>query len=104
MRKSTIAKHLILGPDAQLSRAIGTEIRLRREAMGLSQAACGEPLTRAYVSQVEHGRVTPSLASLLIIAERLNTSAATILETAEERLRSGPDHAHQIEAHLARRS
>jgi hypothetical protein len=42
-------------------------------------------MTRAFVSSVENGRLVPSIPSLLIIARRLGTTAAVILEAAEGR-------------------
>lgn len=86
MRTSTIAKHRIGGADSTFARALGHEIRQRREALGLTQGSAAGPLTRAFVSSVESGRLTPSLPSLLIIARQLNASAATILKAVELQL------------------
>jgi hypothetical protein len=83
MRTSTIAKQRAGGADSVFARALGHEIRQRREALGLTQAFAAGPLTRAFVSSVESGRLTPSLPSLLIIARQLNASAATILKAVE---------------------
>jgi len=66
-----------LGPGARL--AIGERIRARRVATGLSQAALGSPRTRSFVSQVEHGRIAPSLASLFAFAERLGLDPAELI-------------------------
>lgn len=77
---SSIAKHHdldLLG--AQARRAIGDRIRSRRIASGLSQAALGSPRTRSFVSQVEHGRTAPSLASLFAFAERLGLDPAELI-------------------------
>lgn len=86
MRKSTIAKHRTGGRDSIFARALGHEIRQRREALGLTQTLAAGPLTRAFVSSIERGRFAPSLSSLLIIARQLNTSAATILRAVELQL------------------
>ena len=67
----------LLGPRARL--AIGARIRSRRVASGLSQAALGSPRTRSFVSQVEHGRIAPSLASLFAFAERLGLDPAELI-------------------------
>jgi transcriptional regulator with XRE-family HTH domain len=83
MRSSTIAKHRTAGRDTAFARALGQEIKRRREALGLSQASVAGPLSRAFVSSVESGRLTPSLPSLLIIARQLNASAANILKAVE---------------------
>jgi len=84
MRASTIAKHAGTGGGTAFAIALGQEIRRRRLALGLSQADLGAPLSRAFVSLVEHGRLTPSLPSLLLIASRLGTTGAALLATAEE--------------------
>ena len=86
MRTSTIAKQRIAGRDSSFAKALGLEIRQRREALGLTQTSAAGPLTRAFVSSLESGRLTPSLSSLLIIARQLNTSAATILEAVDLKL------------------
>jgi len=77
---SSIAKHLEgeqLGPRTRL--AIGERIRSRRVASGLSQAALASPRTRSFVSQVEHGRIAPSLASLFAFADRLGLDPAELI-------------------------
>src|SRR2546429_6695 len=79
MRQSSIAKHLSCGPDSALARSIGLELKRRRIAAGLSQGQVGRPLSRAFVSAVEHGHVVPSLPSLLLLAGRLGTDAAALL-------------------------
>ena len=86
MRLSTIAKQSVAGGGSEFSRALGAEIRRRRVALGLSQASVGHPLSRAFMSSVERGRLTPSLPSLLMIAERLNMSAGGILASVEGQL------------------
>ena len=101
MRTSTIAKHRTGGRDSAFAKALGHEIRQRREAMGLTQTSAAGPLTRAFVSSVESGRLTPSLSSLLIIARQLNTSAATILEAVDLQLEAR-DSGNQNETDLTR--
>ena len=103
MRTSTIAKHLTAGDRTLFAQLLGVEIRERRVALGLSQAAAARPLSRAFLSSVESGRLTPSLSSLLIIARQLNASAATILASVESKLeaRDG-DGGTDEEADLAR--
>ena len=70
-------------PKPQLSdgsaRRLGQEIRARRANLRLSQAAVARPMTRAYVSAIENGQCVPSLSALLLIAQRLNTTAAELL-------------------------
>jgi transcriptional regulator with XRE-family HTH domain len=47
-------------------------------------------LSRSFVSLVEHGRLTPSLPSLVMMAARLGTSAAGILASVESQLEDRP--------------
>ena len=79
MRKSSIAKRRACSPGSELALSIGGELRRRRLAVGMSQRDVGDPLTRAFVSAVEHGHVVPSLPSLIHMASRLGTDAATVL-------------------------
>lgn len=52
----------------------------------MTQTELGRPLTRAFVSAVEHGRCLPSLAALAHIADRLNVSPADLLEPVKHEL------------------
>ena len=90
VRLSTITKQRTAGSGSSFARVLGAEIRRRRLALGLSQDELGRPLSRAFLSRVESGRVVPSLASLLMIARRLNSTGATILASVETQL-EGPD-------------
>jgi transcriptional regulator with XRE-family HTH domain len=101
VRTSTIAKHQAGGEGSSFARALGRQIKGRREALGLSQAAVARPMSRAFMSSVERGRYTPSLSSLLIIARQLNTSAATILEAVDLELEAR-DRGNQNEANVTR--
>jgi len=69
--------------------------------MGLTQTSAAGPLTRAFVSSVESGRLTPSLSSLLIIARQLNTSAAIILDAVDLQLEAR-DSGNQDKTDLTR--
>jgi transcriptional regulator with XRE-family HTH domain len=60
------------------------------------------PLSRAFLSSVESGRMTPSLPSLLIIARQLNASAATILRSVELELEAREHRADANETDLTR--
>ncbi len=71
MRVSSIAKHHRAGSGSALSLAIGHELRTQRLARGLTQADLGDPLTRAYVSAVEHGHALPSIPALAMLTDRL---------------------------------
>jgi transcriptional regulator with XRE-family HTH domain len=89
---STIAKHDAAKGGPAFSRILGGEIKRRRVALGLSQTTAAGPLSRAFMSSVERGRLTPSLSSLLIIARRLNSSAAAILAAVETQLEEHVEH------------
>lgn len=102
MRLSTIAKHRMAGSDSAFSRALGDEVRRRRLALGLSQSSVGRPLSRAFVSSVENGRLMPSLPSLLMIARRLNSSGADILASVEARLEDQIDDGNTDETEIPR--
>jgi transcriptional regulator with XRE-family HTH domain len=81
MPLSSIAKQRGGGAIGEAAReALGAEIRRLRRARGLTQAELAAPLTRAYVSSVEHGRVTPSLASLILFARRLEVPISRLVE------------------------
>jgi transcriptional regulator with XRE-family HTH domain len=69
MRLSTISKR---STHDRLAGAIGCELRRRRLAARLSQAALGEPLSRAFVCAVERGRTMPSIPALSLLLTRLD--------------------------------
>ena len=102
MRSSTITKHMTGGEGSTFARVLGQEIKRRRLALGLSQASAARPLSRAFMSSVETGRLTPSLPSLLIIARQLNASAGTILRTVELQLEARDDGTDTSEANVTR--
>jgi hypothetical protein len=80
---STITKHRHEAPTR-----LGSEIRRRRRALGLTQTELGRPLTRGLVSAVEHGRCLPSLSALAHFAERLQASPAELLDPVKQELAS----------------
>jgi transcriptional regulator with XRE-family HTH domain len=94
---------MIAGRDTSFSRALGAEIRRRRVEMGLSQDSVGKPLSRAFLSSVESGRSVPSLPSLLMIARRLNSTGAAILESVETELEERNADGHANQAPIPRR-
>ena len=81
MRMSTISKHRQIALAA-----FGIEIRRRRRAKGLTQTQLGWPLTRAFVSAVEHGRCLPSLPAVALFAERLGVSPAELVDPVKHEL------------------
>lgn len=79
MGKASITNLLPGGRASELSSSLGSELRRRRLAARLSQEEMSAPMTRSYVSQVERGRTLPSLPALIVMAERLGTSADEVL-------------------------
>jgi hypothetical protein len=63
----------------------------------MTQTELGWPLTRGFVSAVEHGRCLPSLAALAHFADRLKMSPADLLDPVKRELaalytaRDGPN-------------
>lgn len=68
-------------PPSELRRVLATNVRVRRQQMGLSQERlAGEcSLDRTYVSQIERGVRNISLDSLDKLAQGLSTEAWTLL-------------------------
>jgi len=59
---------------------IGSNIRLRRKKLKLSQESLADGnWTRSYVSQIERGRIQPSLETLAKIAHKLDTTVAELV-------------------------
>lgn len=60
---------------------IGDKIKNARKSLGLSQQQLGgDEFTKGYISQIEKGRVTPSMKVLTLISERLNLPITFFLE------------------------
>jgi len=72
---STITKH-----RTELARRLGLEIRRRRLLRGMTQTELGRPLSRSFISAVEHGRSLPSLAVFALFAGRLDVSFDELLD------------------------
>jgi hypothetical protein len=51
----------------------------------MSQEELGRPLSKTFVSLVEHGRLSPSLGSLVLIADRLGVTPWDLLQEVNER-------------------
>jgi transcriptional regulator with XRE-family HTH domain len=69
--------------DGRYAARLGSRIRELRIGVGLTQTDLGSPLTRSFVSAVEHGRTLPSLRALLLISARLGVSAGQLLDDLE---------------------
>lgn len=88
MGKASITNLLPDGRDRRLRVSLGLELRRRRLAARLSQDDVSPPLTRGFVSQVERGRTMPSLPALIVMSERLGTSADEVLRAVNRALNS----------------
>ena len=69
--------------EAPHAAALGSRIRERRTKARLTQAELGAPMTRSFVSAIEHGRALPSLPALLLICSRLGVPVGELLEELE---------------------
>jgi transcriptional regulator with XRE-family HTH domain len=84
--KASITNLLPTDRASRLRQGLGSELKRRRLAAHLSQGQMSAPLTRAYISQLESGRTLPSLPALIVLAERLGTSADEILKSVNQTL------------------
>lgn len=80
---SSITKHRL---NAAVS--LGGQIKHLRQARGMTQSELGRPLTRAFISAIEHGRCLPSLAVSAMFASRLDVSLDELLEPVKRDLAS----------------
>lgn len=75
------------GVDARASglTTIGMRIRALRHEARWTQAELGTPeFSKAYISQIESGRITPSLATLSVLASKLGTSLEQLLPQGDQ--------------------
>jgi transcriptional regulator with XRE-family HTH domain len=86
-----------IGVDATL----GQRLRARRKAIGktLQQVATESSLTVGFISQIERGISTPSLASLYNVAKALETSVDHFVSKAPTRSHSVVSHSGQRETY-----
>ena len=89
VRDATIILGLRFGGGSPYARALGAELKARRTEAGLTQRELAMPLSGAYASSVESGRVVPSVPALMLMLERLDLSAAIYFEAVNCRLRGG---------------
>lgn len=73
-------------PAPRLQKAFGEAIRARRRELGLSQEDLGfkAELHRTYVSQLERGLKSPSLATIEQLAQVLKTTPSDLIRAAEK--------------------
>lgn len=69
-------------PKDNALRRFGKNIRIRREALGLSQEALAEKadLDPTYISGIERGVRNPSLLSIVRIAKALGMNSGSLFE------------------------
>lgn len=64
---------------------LGQMVRRARTTAGLTQAQLGDPLlSKSFISQLEQGTVSPSLASLFHIGDKVGVRPAQLLGIADE--------------------
>lgn len=67
-------------PRGDIAARIGAGVRAAREAKGLSQAQLGAPyFTRAHVSAVELGKISPAIKSLVHFARKLDVPVRDLI-------------------------
>lgn len=90
MRSATIFLASRYG-TGEFAMAIGTELRTLRRLAGLTQGQLAAPLSAAYVSSIEAGRVFPSIPALAMLLDRLDISLAQYFAGVNSRLGSTLD-------------
>ena len=73
--------------DQKFLRRLGTRIRERRLALGLSQATLGEKcdLHRTFIGSVERGERNVSILNLRLISKSLRVPLSTLLDESARR-------------------
>jgi transcriptional regulator with XRE-family HTH domain len=75
-----------VGPGSAFAVALGQIVKEHRRSSGLTQEQIATPATKAFISLVEHGRIVPSLPSLLLIATKLGVPARDLLSQVNARM------------------
>lgn len=72
-------------PEESLNKAFGETLRAARQNAGLSQEklAAQSRLHRTYISQLERGQKSPSLAVIAALARNLGVTAHELVRAAE---------------------
>ena len=64
----------------QLQKSLGARIRNRRESLGITQEQlAGADMTKSFISQIETGKVMPSVWNLIQIAQRLGCTVGYLI-------------------------
>ena len=74
---------------------MGAELRRRRDEAGITQSELGGTLSRAFISSVERGRILPSLAALLLLADRLDLSLDSFFAGVNNHMTTAYTSAHE---------
>ncbi|MDC9823524.1 cupin domain-containing protein [Devosia sp. ZB163] len=84
-------------PAAPIDPSLGSRLKDRRKALGKTQQQVADEanLTIGFISQIERGISTPSLASLYNLAKALETSVDQFVSTAPARQHSVVSHSGQ---------
>ena len=80
MQKSSISKLPGRGPNSSFAKSLGSAIRERRRALGMTQSELGYPMTKGFVSGLERGRSLPSLLALTFLADKLGVPVSVLIE------------------------
>lgn len=74
----------------QLEVLFRNNLKLLREELGLSQSELARRIKAApgYINDFEHGRRTPTLGTLAVLAEALGVSPATLVSTIRSKIGS----------------
>lgn len=86
MEESSISKLRGFRVNSEFARTLGSAIRARRQALGLTQSQLGDPFTKGFVSEVERGKSLPSLRALAFLADRLHVQVSELLGEVKEGL------------------
>lgn len=79
MSPSGTRRRRLVSPRSDLNKRVGELVRAARIAKGMSQSQLGAPMTRAMVSAVELGKISPSLETLSHFAARLELRVKDLL-------------------------
>jgi ribosome-binding protein aMBF1 (putative translation factor) len=81
------SSNTILGAPMDIRRVVGSNVRRRRLAAGLSQKelAAGMGVERGYVSRLEAGQRNPSIVKIWHAAEALGIHPAVLFRTSSKR-------------------
>ena len=102
MPDSLVEPERPLAPAAiAVDATLGQRLRARRKAIGktLQQVATESSLTVGFISQIERGISTPSLASLYNVAKALETTVDQFVSKAPTRSHSVVSHSGQRETY-----